>query len=72
MDMTVNSPTDLYERLELLRIERALAMGCELRHDPVYMDDLDTEIATMHAAWVGAAVTEIAVLRAELFGPQQG
>lgn len=70
--MITQTPTDLYERLELLRIERALAMGCELRHDPAYMADLDTEIAAMHAAWVGAAVTEIAVLRAHLAGAPQG
>lgn len=47
-------------------------MGCELRHDPAYMADLDTEIAAMHAAWIGAAVTEIAVLRAQLAGAPQG
>ncbi|MGK2938029.1 MAG: hypothetical protein ACSLFR_09550 [Solirubrobacteraceae bacterium] len=70
--MITQTPTDLYERLELLRIERALAMGCELRHDPAYMADLDTEIAAMHAAWIGAAVTEIAVLRAQLAGAPQG
>lgn len=70
--MITQTPTDLYERLELLRIERALAMGCELRHDPAYMADLDTEIAAMRAAWVGAAVTEIAVLRAQLAGAPQG
>ncbi|MFA9270494.1 hypothetical protein LRS13_00695 [Svornostia abyssi] len=70
--MITQTPTDLYERLELLRIERALAMGCELRYDPAYMADLDTEIAAMHAAWVGAAVTEIAVLRAALVGAPQG
>lgn len=72
MDMITHSPTDLYERLELLRIERALAMGCELRHDLAYMADLDTEIAAMHAAWVGASVTELAVLRAQLLGAAQG
>ena len=70
--MITQTPTDLYERLELLRIERALAMGCELRHDPVYMADLDTEIVAMQAAWVAAAVTEIAVLRASLAGAPQG
>ncbi|MBJ7518228.1 MAG: hypothetical protein JHC84_00910 [Solirubrobacteraceae bacterium] len=70
--MITQTPNDIYERLELLRIERALAMGCELRHDPAYMHDLDTEIAVMHAAWVGAAVTEIAVLRAQFAGAAQG
>ncbi|MBJ7329659.1 MAG: hypothetical protein JHC95_07175 [Solirubrobacteraceae bacterium] len=70
--MITQTPTHLYERLELLRIERALALGCELRHDPAYMADLDLEIDAIQAAWVGAAVTEIAMLRAEITGAQQG
>jgi hypothetical protein len=36
------------------------------------MADLYDEIAEVSAAYVGAAVTEIATLRAELFGPQVG
>lgn len=72
MSMITQSPTDLYERLELLRIERALAMGCELRHDAAYMADLDTEIAAMRAAWVVAAVTELAMARADMYGAHQG
>lgn len=70
--MITQTPNDLYERLEMLRVERALAMECELRYDPSYMHDLDTEIAVMRAAWVAAAVTEIAVLRAQLVGAPQG
>jgi hypothetical protein len=70
--MITRTPTDLYERLELLRVELALAMGCALRHDEAYMEDLRREIAAMHAAWVVAAVTEIAVLRAGLVGAPQG
>ncbi len=72
MSMITQSPTHLYERLELLRIERALAMGCELRHDAAYMADLDTEIAAMRAAWVVAAVTELAMARADMYGAPQG
>lgn len=72
MSMITQSPTDLYERLELLRIERALAMGCELRYDAAYMADLDTEIAAMRAAWVVAAVTELAMARADMYGAPQG
>jgi hypothetical protein len=34
--------------------------------------DLDEEISDTTAAYVGAAVTEIASLRAELWGPQRG
>jgi hypothetical protein len=36
------------------------------------MTDLDHEIAAASSAYVGAAVTEIATLRAELSGPQIG
>ena len=35
-------------------------------------DDLDDEIVTTRHAYVGAAVTEIATLRAQLSGPQLG
>ena len=37
-----------------------------------YMADLDGEIEATASAYVGAAVTEIATLRAELSGPQIG
>jgi hypothetical protein len=40
--------------------------------DPVYMADLDDEIAATHTAHVGAAVTEIATLRARLSRSQLG
>jgi hypothetical protein len=36
------------------------------------MADLEDEIAAARSAYVGAAVTEIASLRAELSGPQLG
>jgi hypothetical protein len=70
--MITHTPTDRYERLELLRVERTLALGSALRHDEAYMADLDREIAAMYAAWVAAVVTEIAVLRADLTGAPQG
>ena len=38
----------------------------------VYMADADGEIEATARAYVGAAVTEIATLRAELSGPQVG
>ena len=37
-----------------------------------YMDDLDDEIQGVRDFYVGTAVTEIATLRAALFGPQTG
>jgi hypothetical protein len=36
------------------------------------MADLDEEIAAWRSVYTGAAVTEIASLRGELFGPQVG
>jgi hypothetical protein len=36
------------------------------------MGDLDGEIEATSRAYIGAAVTEIATLRAELSGPQVG
>jgi hypothetical protein len=69
---TPTSAADLNERLRLLYVERALAGLEGLSNDAVYMADLDGEIAASHAAYVGAAVTEIATLRARLDGPLQG
>ena len=37
-----------------------------------YMDDLEHEISCCRGAYVGAAVTEIAVLRGVLSGPLSG
>ncbi len=63
---------DLHARLELLLLERALAAVEGLAADPANMADLDDEIiATRHAS-AGAAITEIATLRAQLSGPLQG
>jgi hypothetical protein len=59
-------------RLQELQAERALAWFAGLTADRAYMCDLDHEIAVASSAYVGAAVTEIAVLRAELSGPQIG
>ena len=63
---------DAREHLDLLFEERRLARVCGLAHDLHYMADLADEIATCRAAWVGAAVTEIATLRGQLSGPQAG
>ena len=63
---------DVKSHLDLLFEERALAQANGLACDVAYMADLNDEIATCHAAYVGAAVTEIAVFRAELSGPQLG
>ena len=56
-------------RLKELRAERLLASSEGLAADAAYMADLDDEVSH---AYVGAAVTEIATLGAELFGRQVG
>jgi septum formation topological specificity factor MinE len=70
--MTAQSATDLRHHLELLEIERVLALDTALRNDPAYMADLQEEILATRHAYIGSAVTEIASLRAELSGPQVG
>jgi hypothetical protein len=59
-------------RLTGLQAERLLAASEGLAANALYMADLDDEIAELSDAYVGAAVTEIATLRAALFGPQVG
>jgi hypothetical protein len=66
---------EMHNRLKELQAERTLASSAGLATDTAYtayMADLDDEIAEASDAYVGAAVTEIATLRAELFGPQVG
>lgn len=59
-------------RLKELQTERLLASSEGLAANAAYMADLEDEIAGLSAAYVGAAVTEIATLRAALSGPQVG
>jgi hypothetical protein len=63
---------ELQIRLRELHAERLLASSAGLAADPAYIADLDDEIAEVSAAYAGVAVTEIATLRGELFGPQVG
>jgi hypothetical protein len=58
--------------LQDLEAERALASMEGLAEDPAYMADLTDEIEVTRHAYVGAAVTEIAILRADLSGPLYG
>ena len=58
--------------LKELQAERLFASSEGLTADAAYTADLDDEIAEVSAAYVRAAVTEIATLRAELSGPQVG
>lgn len=55
-----------------LYAERSLVRSTVLAGDIAYVTDLEDEIAATTHAFVGAAVTEIATLRAELSGPQVG
>jgi hypothetical protein len=66
------SAVELRARLDELLAERALAGIAGLHTVSAYMDDLDHEIEGVRDFYVGTAVTEIATLRAALFGPQTG
>jgi hypothetical protein len=64
--------TEVRQHLMLLGEERVLAQEAGLAHDPAYMADLEDEIATFRSAYMGAVITEIAMLRARLDGPLEG
>ena len=70
--LTTTSAAGLREQLQLLERERAAVTLTGLALNGVYMADLRDEIEATRAAYVGAAVTEIASLRAELDGPLFG
>ena len=63
---------EMQHHLQDLEAERALAAIEGLAENASYMADLHDEIAETRHAYVGAAVTEIASLRAELSGPLFG
>jgi hypothetical protein len=66
------SAIEMQTQLHELRIERALALLEGLADHGSYMAGLEHEIAVARSAYVGAAITEIATLRAQLSGPQMG
>lgn len=66
------SAIDVRHHLDDLLAERALADAQGLMANAIYAADLDTEIAATRSAWVGAAVTEIAIFHAQLNGRNQG
>ena len=66
------SAAELQQRLRLLHLERLEAQEIGLTDCERYRRDLEDEMAGCRAAFVGAAVTEIAVLRADLSGRQTG
>lgn len=62
----------LRSQLVDLQAEKALATVEGLDASVAYMADLEDEIGLWRDLYVCAAVTEIATLRAELSGPQEG
>jgi hypothetical protein len=66
------SITEICEHLLELAQERIEARRAGLSANDAYVADLGDEIAFFQLALVGAAVTEIAVLRGALFGRQFG
>lgn len=63
---------DLNDHLRDLLAERALADVFGIDEQEAYVADLTLEIEAYRNAYIGAAVTEIATLRAELNGPLEG
>jgi hypothetical protein len=66
------STIEIRSRLDALAEERAAALAWGADAIPAYLADLQREIDGFRAAYVGAAVTEIASFRARLSGPQVG
>ncbi|HEU0024550.1 MAG TPA: hypothetical protein VFQ12_07960 [Thermoleophilaceae bacterium] len=66
------SAIEIHAHLVQLEAERVLASIEGLAPGSAYLADLDGEIEATNCAYVGAAVTEIATLRAELSGAQVG
>ncbi len=72
IDLPAMYASEVRQHLLLLGEERVLAHEAGLAHDRAYMADLEDEIATYRSAYMGAVVTEIAMLRARIDGPLLG
>jgi hypothetical protein len=66
------SATELHIYLQELETERMVASLEGFINDSAYMADLHHEITETRHVYVGAVVTEIATLRAELSAPLRG
>jgi hypothetical protein len=68
------TPSVEHARTHLVELHDELAAAVEagLADHPAYRRDLLEEMAAAKAAYVAAAVTEIASFRAQLGGPQVG
>jgi bifunctional ADP-heptose synthase (sugar kinase/adenylyltransferase) len=71
-DNSLGTAADVRDYLVQLNAERALASLEGLDRNAIYLADLDEALAEAQNAYVLAAVTEIASLRAELFGADLG
>ena len=71
-ELTTATAHLLHRHLRLLEQERAHAILTGLAGNNLYMEDLAEELDSVRTAYVGAAVTEIASLRAVLEAPLQG
>jgi hypothetical protein len=69
---TTPTAVEIQDELRMLYVERALAELEGLASDETYMADLLDDIQAHRSAFVGAAVTEIASLRAVLDHPLRG
>jgi hypothetical protein len=66
------TPAEARHHIGGLEEERALALESGMAEIDAYMEDLDTELEVWRRLYVVAAVTEIASLRAELAGTNDG
>jgi hypothetical protein len=64
--------TDARLQLQRLQAERLDAVEAGLGENDLYMTDLDTDIEASRVAYVAIAVTEIASLRGQLSGRNEG
>jgi hypothetical protein len=63
---------DVRVQIQRLGLEHLDAVEAGLSDNEAYMDDLADELAAARHAYVGLAVTDIAVLRASFDGPLNG
>ena len=68
----IDDPAAVREQLDLLRIEHDLAVAIGLDSDRGYMADLERQLEIWEAAWIGARVAQLAVMRARTRGRPQG
>ena len=71
-ELTTASAPAIREHLQRLQQEQASAVLTGLAENALYMEDLSSELEAVRNAYTGAAVTEIASLRAALGSPLLG